>query len=96
MSKRRNKTEMFPLIELWESTTQDREQFCQSHEVSLATFSYWRTKYRKSQKPSTELFSELQPEISSKIEVVYPNGVKVSLPPQCDPAMLKLLIGMHV
>lgn len=83
-------------MENWESSGEDRDQFCQQHELTLATFSYWRTRYRKSQKKPGELFTELQPEISNKIEVIYPNGVKVSLPQQSDPSMIKLLIGMHV
>ena len=74
----------------------DREQFCKEHDVTLATFSYWRTKYRKSQQPPVRLFSELQPEILDKIEITYPNGVKVSLPKDGGLSTIKALIGLHV
>ena len=96
MSRRRTEAEMFPLMASWESSEQERKEFCDSHELTLATFSYWRTKYIKSQKCSGELFTELQPEISGKIEITYPNGVKVSLPKDGGLSTIKALIVLNV
>ena len=72
MSKRRTEAEMFPLIASWESSTQGHKEFCESHSLTLSTFWYWRTKYLNSQRSPAELFTELQPEISGKIEITYP------------------------
>ncbi len=88
MSKQRTKSEMYPLIASWESSTQDRKEFCDSHQLTLATFSYWRTKYLKSQPSPGELFTELQPTITEKIEIIYPSGVKVSVPKHSAPSIV--------
>lgn len=87
---------MFPLMASWESSPQDRKEFCELHELTLATFSYWRTKYLKFQRSPAELFSELQPEISGKIEITYPNGVKVCLPNNGRLSTIKALLGLNV
>jgi len=96
MSKQRTKSEMYPLIASWESSTQDRKEFCDSQELTLATFCYWRTKYLKSQQSPDELFTELQPAIMEKIEIIYPSGVKVSVPKHSAPSMIKALIVLDV
>ena len=87
---------MFPLMASWESSTQGHKEFCELHSLTLSTFWYWRTKYLNSQRSSDELFTELQPEISDKIEITYPNGVKVSLPKDGGLPTIKALIGLHV
>ncbi|MEQ9288698.1 MAG: hypothetical protein RIG77_17385 [Cyclobacteriaceae bacterium] len=76
---RKTKEEMFPIIGEWESSDDNREAFCKSKGISLATFSYWRTRYRSAQR-STGGFSEIKPVTPSDISIVYPNGVQVNLP----------------
>ena len=94
MSKQKTQEEMFPLIESWESSTKNQEQFCRSHHVRLSTFTYWRSKYRKSQNPSCDIFTELRPEFSTNIEVIFPNGVKVCLPKDSGLSTIQALIRL--
>lgn len=75
---RKTEQEMFPLIADWESGNQTRESFCQEKGVSLATFSYWRTRYRTMQSEAAG-FTEIKPEVSSKLIIIYPNGVRIEL-----------------
>jgi len=91
MSKR---SEMFSLIAEWESSGLDRSSFCELHDIKVSKFSYWRTRYKKSQplSPNTTNFVKLQPSLESSVEVIYPNGVKVVLPSVNDTATISALI----
>ncbi|MGL1885812.1 MAG: transposase [Reichenbachiella sp.] len=71
---------MFPLITEWEASQENQYQFCDSRGLSPSVFSYWRKKYLEDQTPDNPSFTEILPEVDAKIEVCYPNGVKVNLP----------------
>jgi len=45
MKARRTSTEMYPLIEKWESSGQTREVFCTENNLTIGLFAYWRKKY---------------------------------------------------
>ncbi len=74
--------EMFAIIDEWISSNETQIGFCWSRGLRPSTFSYWRKKYREEQGQESPCFTEVLPEISSKIEICYPNGVKVTLPEQ--------------
>ena len=95
MSARRNEEEMFSLIRQWEEGDDNRATFCQEHDLTLATFSYWRTKYLKSQKSNTPKgFIELKPISRLPVEIVYPNGVIIRLPQSSTTSEQKALIQL--
>jgi len=94
MGTQRKETEMFNLIRLWEESYEDRATFCKAHDLSISTFSYWRTKYRKSQARSSNGFIELKPTSASVLEIVYPNGVMIRMPSTTTLSELKVLIRM--
>lgn len=75
---RKTEQEMFPLIAEWQSSNQTRELFCQEKGLSLATFSYWRTRYRSSRTKATG-FTEIKPGTSSNLTITYPNGVRIEV-----------------
>lgn len=86
---------MFAIIEQWESSQESREAFCQSHNLSVSTFSYWRTKYAKAKKQAGEPgFVQLQACMSDNLEVIYPNGVRVKVPQGSSLADLRALIQL--
>ncbi len=91
---RKTKEEMFPIISEWESSTENREAFCKSRGISLATFSYWRTQYRSAQR-SIEGFTEIKPVTSSSISIIYPNGVQVNLP-SSEASMTTIKVLIHL
>ena len=91
----RKEKDMFDLISRWEDSDEGRTTFCNAHGVTLSTFSYWRTKYRKSKKAmSSKGFVELKPTLSMGLEVVYPNGVIVRLPQTSSLSDLRALVQL--
>ncbi|HAQ70048.1 MAG TPA: hypothetical protein DCR48_03640 [Flavobacteriales bacterium] len=95
MSKQKTETEMFPLVADWESSKENQELFCKNNGISISVFSYWRSKYRKRQRNSAaDLFTALEPESTSSIELTYPNGVKISLPKYSELSMIQALIRL--
>jgi len=82
MSKHNSRSEMFSLIDEWTSSNQTQLAFCQLKGLAPSTFSYWRKKYLEAHDQEAAGFTEVLPEVGSKIEVCYPNGVKVTLPEQ--------------
>ena len=79
MSERKTSEEMFSLIDEWTSSNQTQLAFCQLKGLAPSTFSYWRKKYVAAHHQEAAGFTEVLPEVGSKIEVCYPNGVKVTL-----------------
>jgi len=91
----RKEKDMFDLIHRWEDSDEDRTTFCNANGLTLYTFSYWRTKYRKSQARSASSgFVELKPTSPTCLEIVYPNGVVIRLPQTSSLSDLKALIQL--
>jgi len=86
---------MFALISQWESGNENRETFCNRHRITVATFSYWRTKYlkEKNQAPTPQ-FIELQPQVTNTLEIIYPNGVIVKLAQNSPVSDLQTMIQL--
>ena len=86
---------MFSLICQWEESAEDRAIFYKEHGLTVATLSYWRTKYSKSQMSSaSQGFVELKPISHLPIEIVYPNGVIIWLPQLSTTSDLKALVQL--
>ena len=73
---KRNK--MLSLVAQWRESGQTQKDFCFSHEIKACTLSYWIK--RGSEHDNQVGFTEIRPSINQarKIEVIYPNGVRVS------------------
>lgn len=91
---RKTEAEMFVLMNQWEESGTTQAAFCEAHQITLSTFSYWRGKYLKSTNPPPSDFVKLAPEWPSSLEVVYPNGVKVCTSNHLDFAILRALIQL--
>lgn len=87
---------MMVLMREWTSGNQSREDFCNDHGLTLSTFGYWRTQYRKQTDPQAACkgFIQLTTIPQSRLEVVYPNGVMVRLADDCSLAQLRSLIDL--
>lgn len=86
---------MFRLIRQWEECEKDRATFCREFGLTVATFSYWRTKYLRALKSTTSgEFVELKALTPMPVEIVYPNGVMIRLPQSSSISDLKALIRL--
>ena len=95
MSLRRKEEEMFSLIRQWEESEKNRATFCKEFGLTVATFSYWRTKYLRALRSDTSgEFVELKPLTQIPMEIVYPNGVIIRLPQSSSRSDLKALIRL--
>ena len=69
---------MYPLLELYAKRTQSAADFCAEHGVSPWQLSYWRRKQRE-ESATDGAFVEIAPSGTQvPVEVIYPNGVRVS------------------
>ena len=81
VSLRRTPEEMYPLVEQWLESGERQLTFCDSHNLTVSTFSYWVRKYRRqnnvSEAGSSFVPLSIQSPVGREIEIIYPNGVKV-------------------
>ncbi len=69
---------MLALVEQWRDSGQSRKYFCHLHGIKVSTLSYW---VKKSEEQNNGVgFTQLLPsQVSSgRVDIIYPNGVKVS------------------
>jgi hypothetical protein len=83
----------FDLIEQWHSSAMVKKDFCSLHNIKLATFQYWVLKYRKANQKSTGGFVAIQTGATSQAEIIYPNGVRISVNAS-DPASIAQFIHL--
>lgn len=63
---------MYELMLAYEQSGQRREVFCEAHNLKLATFSYWRTKYLSAQRVKPGFVSLIPSSVSGdRIELSY-------------------------
>ncbi|WP_425500402.1 IS66 family insertion sequence element accessory protein TnpA [Sphingobacterium humi] len=69
---------MLSLVDQWRRSGQTRKDFCLSHGLKVCTLGYWIK--RNDEQNSDPGFKEvlLAPQPSGRIEIVYPNGVKIN------------------
>jgi hypothetical protein len=75
---KRSQEEWLTLVRSWEESGLSQRAFCQKHELKLATFGYWRTRYLRSQEPS-EVFVRLTPETEERWVKLRWSGVEVEV-----------------
>jgi hypothetical protein len=69
---------MFSLVAQWRESGQTRKDFCSCHGIKVCMLGYW---IRRSSGHETQgEFTEIRPDVdqAEKIEVIYPNGVRIS------------------
>jgi len=73
------RTKMFELISQQVQSGLTQEQFCKNHQISIATFGYWRKKYIQSKQPSSP--NEFVP-IRIKNTIPSKHSIEIELPNQ--------------
>lgn len=70
---------MFSLVAQWRESGQTQKDFCSFHGIKVCTLGYWIK--RSSEQDEQGGFTEIRPTAmvhTGKIEIIYPNGVRVS------------------
>lgn len=100
---RRNREEMYSLMESYELGNMSRRAFCSHHELPLSVFGYWRSKYRKTQglknvsKAQANFISlEVSPPASGSVvlELELGKGVKLRFHQYPDVQYLQSLLSV--
>lgn len=90
--------EMFKIVELWQNSKMSKKELCLQKQINQNTFEYWVQKYKKSN-TKNNLFVKLVTDNTSStlseqtIELQYPNGVTLKLPPQTEIGFIQKLIN---
>ena len=99
--QQRKKSEMYPLVENWQTSGQTKKSFSKANGLALHTFHYWVKKYEKekSLKSSVPLTSDFIPLKvasipSNQLTLTYPNGVSLQLTGQMSNTYLASLIKL--
>lgn len=84
---RRTSTQMFPLIREWQQSGQSKTKFCTNQELNIHTFNYWLNKMQSTEKPDSangfialKVKEPLQKIEETALQILYPNGSKISFP----------------
>ena len=97
VSKQEHLQQMFRLIEQCHSCDMTNKEFCLEHNIPEWKFYYWQNKYRDYRQPRGFVpvnVNKPKTGIQNNIEIHYPNGIHIHLPPQTGMTTVKALIGI--
>lgn len=93
--------EMYALIKRYLESGQRQKDFCNSHDIKLATFQKWLHHYRKDQKKQTTSNSEFIPikinqspkKLFCGYTLEYPNGIILRISGHIDVSVVQTLLN---
>jgi hypothetical protein len=99
MRKRREASSMYDLVSAWEKSDLSQQAFCQTHEIPVAVFAYWRRRHKRSEAGEMRAagFSEVcLPGTGSSggifARIRFANGVELELEQRVESAWIKDLV----
>lgn len=96
---------MFSLIEIWQSSGQSQQTFCQEKDLAYSKFHYWHKKYLQYRSPSSseEPFVAVTVKkgtsgaprlaVAGAMELVFPDGRRLIFNQTVEAGFLKTLLG---
>jgi hypothetical protein len=97
IQRRRTREEMFPVIEAWQHSGLSKKSFCEEQGIVKSVFLYWCRRYREEHEQggfvkltTGGLYSLAQ---GQSIEIQYPNGVILRLPPNTPSNLVRQYVG---
>jgi hypothetical protein len=96
-SSTKPKIDWVNIIEQWKSSGLSQSAFCKTHNINYQQFNYHYSKQNPADKVKPKLLPiNMLPNRSSPITnhfmLHYPNGMKLSIPMDADPIVLKTLL----
>ncbi|MFW5886806.1 MAG: IS66 family insertion sequence element accessory protein TnpA [Bacteroidota bacterium] len=92
MGLQENREKMMHLVSSWRESGQTQKDFASEKRLSLSKFRYWVSKSKK-ERNEISPFIQLAPSANQEIQVHFPNGVELHLPPGIPLQEIKNLIG---
>lgn len=110
-NQRQNSQTLYPIVERWLNKEEgSKKETCANHGIAIHVFDYWLRKYRN-EKPALNdnikgtkdnIGGFIPIEINSpshlpaeKIEIHYPNGISVHLPPQLSMEQIHFFLTLQ-
>jgi len=93
-----NKENWLNIIKSWQNSGEKQTTWCKQNNVNIATFKYWKQKFKKANNPDVK-FHEL--ESKAQIKKTIPESkpitieianVKINVPDGSNPHLLKIII----
>mgnify|MGYP006896942047 CR=1 FL=1 len=100
-SPKRNKQQMFSLIEKFQQRKSTKKQFCLEEGISQSVFYYWEKKYKQACHSTDKGFMPVEIKgkaqykyatTHSSVEITFPNGVILRLEGEKDIEMIRSLV----
>jgi predicted transcriptional regulator len=91
--------QMKEYVENWQKSNLTQKQFAKQNNINYSTFICWIKKFRDKNKPALKSFislrvNEPRQNVGVNIEIRYPNGVQLSVPPTMDFQIMSQLIRL--
>jgi hypothetical protein len=105
-SNEKLKTEMYGFISRWEGSGLNQKEFCKAEGINYYKFKYWKTQLAKEQHFAKQKQIKPEPDFIpvtvsnhrdtiTGLEVIFPNGVKLSCNQGFQPSQIKELIHLY-
>jgi hypothetical protein len=100
MSRKEKERRMFKIITGWQQSNMSQSAYAEKSGLSVSCFQYWLGKYRSNQNQAlNDSFVEVLAGPSSlaveaDFDIIYPNGVRVSMGSGFDSVLLDKLIKL--
>jgi hypothetical protein len=82
-------------IDAWREAGQTQREYARQHELSIARFTYWKSKFYPSTTMVKDRFVPVRLSATpNSVRVTHPNGMVIECPAGTDVPWLRLLLGL--
>jgi len=67
-------------IETWRQSTLPQKTYCQQHDLTMASFGYWRTRLKRGTVENKKLIPVKLPSMPATINIYLPTGLRLEIP----------------
>jgi hypothetical protein len=82
-------------INAWRDTGQTQREYARQHELSIARFTYWKSKFYPTTTVLKDSFVPVRLSAApNPVRLIHPNGLIIECPAGTDVPWLRLLLGL--
>lgn len=95
MDRQERREEMQRHIAAWRTSGKTQKQYCEECGEALSVLQYWIRKEREETTIANASFAQVVTSgVSAQLEIVYPNGVALRLPPGTDVRLVRQFLSL--